>query len=577
MTRVWTVAGWVVLLLATGGVLADLGVAAVPGTTTYAGQSAFATVVTLGAALALFTASSVRPVALVAGVCWLAPVWTGWESGPDLVRSAAMVVAPFLLPAVAHLALGSAWRAAYAVAAVAAVVAVGRALFRSPFYDPHCWDTCGDNTFLLVSLRPVAVALDLLWVGLAVVAGGALAATAIVRLVRASPVGRRDAAPVLLPGAAAGLAFLGYGVAALLGARPVAILPPERPDLPHLLTLYEVRAVALTALACGVLWTAARMRLRRSAVARLTEELGAAPPPGSVQAALARATGDRTTRVAYWLPLTGTYVDADGRPADAYVDADGRPADATPGPGRTATTLTRQGRPVAVVTHDAQADVRIGPAARLAIDNERLRAEVLAHVEHLRASRARIVEDGDLARRALERDLHDGAQQRLLAVTYQLRMAGLTAELEQALAALAELRELAHGIFPAILEEAGLEAALWSLADAAPVAVDLEVVGDVRFAPAVEQAVYLIAKHQVEHATGPLAITLEHSGDTLVLDVAGPVVPLPEHLADRAGAVGGRLEATAGAVGGRLEATAGRLVATLPAPPHGRLPPHGRR
>ena len=135
---------------------------------------------------------------------------------------------------------------------------------------------------------------------------------------------------------------------------------------------------------------------------------------------------------------------------------------------------------MALVIHDAalsgarELEREIGAAARLAVDNERLRAEVLAQLEDLRASRARIVEAGDSARRRIERDLHDGAQQRLLTLSYELRLARADAEAdgdealapllavdgEEVQAALAELRDLAHGIYPAILTEAGLGPAL---------------------------------------------------------------------------------------------------------------------
>ena len=126
----------------------------------------------------------------------------------------------------------------------------------------------------------------------------------------------------------------------------------------------------------------------------------------------------------------------------------------------------------------------IGAAARLAVDNERLRAEVLARVADLRASRARIVATADGTRQRLERDLHDGAQQQLLAASFELRQAcssaaasgdaelaaRLTDASEQAQQALTELRDLAHGIYPAILTEAGLEPAVRSLAERASTA-----------------------------------------------------------------------------------------------------------
>lgn len=148
--------------------------------------------------------------------------------------------------------------------------------------------------------------------------------------------------------------------------------------------------------------------------------------------------------------------------------------------------IQRGGLTIAAVNHDpaltgtSELADQIGAAARLAIDNERLRAEVLAQLERVRASRGRIVAAGDAARRRLERDLHDRAQQRLLAARYELRLARAStgddtqraAEIERAIAeakaALAELRDLAHGIFPAVLDDAGLGPALWALSAGAP-------------------------------------------------------------------------------------------------------------
>ena len=111
------------------------------------------------------------------------------------------------------------------------------------------------------------------------------------------------------------------------------------------------------------------------------------------------------------------------------MDPDGRDLGALDTAGRARTRIERNGVLVAVVVHDPgvtgarDLPAEIGPATALAIDNERLRAGVLAQVEDLRASRARVVQASDAAREQLERDLHDGAQQRLLAVTYELRLA----------------------------------------------------------------------------------------------------------------------------------------------------------
>src|SRR5439155_6653578 len=106
-----------------------------------------------------------------------------------------------------------------------------------------------------------------------------------------------------------------------------------------------------------------------------------------------------------------------------YADARGGPL---PDPGPGATVIVRDGRRIAAVTHSAalpELERRLGAAVRLALENERLQAELLAQLEDLRASRARIVETADTERRRIERDLHDGAQQSLLALSYEIRLA----------------------------------------------------------------------------------------------------------------------------------------------------------
>ena len=138
-----------------------------------------------------------------------------------------------------------------------------------------------------------------------------------------------------------------------------------------------------------------------------------------------------------------------------------------------------------------------------------MQTEVRAQVEALRRSRKRIIERADAERRRLERDLHDGAQQRLLAVLYDLKLARssansvLAAQLddaaEEAQLALEELRQLAHGIYPAILAEAGLQSALASLADDAPLAVEIAAF-DQRYDEPVEAAVYVTVRESIEDA-----------------------------------------------------------------------------
>jgi signal transduction histidine kinase len=244
--------------------------------------------------------------------------------------------------------------------------------------------------------------------------------------------------------------------------------------------------------------------------------------------------------------------------------------------------VVRDGQLVALIVHDPEVgdpgllEQQIGPAMRLAIENERLGAGILARVQDLQRSRARIVAVGDAERRRLERDLHDGAQQRLLALAYDLRLARAAAEreaetaaamsLDQAIADArachAELRDLAHGIYPAILAEAGLEVALETLADRATVALSVSAPPGRACGEGVESAVYAVVDEAVADAAGRGAttahVTIERADQLLeiTVDDDGEVRRAPPvHLADRVGAAGGRLSLPApGSLSNRLVA-----------------------
>ena len=179
--------------------------------------------------------------------------------------------------------------------------------------------------------------------------------------------------------------------------------------------------------------------------------------------------------------------------------------------GKIATIIEHEGRRVGAIVHDAElAEERdlvraVGATAALTLENERLDAELRAHVDELRASRARIVTAGYAERQRLERDLHDGAQQRLMALGINLRLARdlvtsdaheavalLDTSLEELNEATRELRELARGIHPAVLTDRGLRAALNGLAGRSPVPVELVQTLDERLPSSVESAVYFV-------------------------------------------------------------------------------------
>ncbi len=359
---------------------------------------------------------------------------------------------------------------------------------------------------------------------------------------------------VIVPAAAAALAGSAYAL--LLLERPA-----EDPTVLEFRFNFVVRAATTIALGAGVLWGVRRMSRTRHAITQLLGELGDTPAPGAFARAMAGSLGDDHVTVGYWLPSRRTYVDASGRIVDS-----------TPGRGQNTTMVVRNGERVAFVMHDEAltATAEIGAAARLAIDNERLRAEVLAQLMDLHESQSRIVATADATRRRLERNLHDGAQQRLLAATFELRLAQgaavanghddlatlIASASEQAQLALTELRDLAHGIFPAILAEAGLEPAVRLLADKAALPVQLGEVCATRLAHRVETAAYLLVEAMIGDVTRRAATYLsvdiaQRSGVLVIGGRAHGGSGQPDvgiGIADRIGALGGRLLITRDAV-----------------------------
>jgi signal transduction histidine kinase len=374
------------------------------------------------------------------------------------------------------------------------------------------------------------------------------------------PVGAALLAAALVPLALiVELLLLGIGAIAGVGdydyAGPLALTAPA-----------GVLLIAL-ALPCAVLAIAILGGLRVTARAYTRLMLGRRPTQeGPIRELLAERVGDRTLSIAYWLAERETFADESGRPVEL-------PA---PGSGRTWTAVEHEGRRVAAIIHDAELDATpelvnaAAAAAALALDNERLKADLRARVEDLRISRARIVEAADTARRRLERDLHDGAQQQLVSLALDLRLlrarlggsdvVPMVDELSEKLnVALAELRELARGIHPAILTDRGLGPAVQGLADRVPLPVEVGVELDERPARQIEAAAYFVTAEALTNVAryakaSEVRVEITHEDAAIVVVVSDD------------GVGGARVEAGTGLRGlqDRLAALDGRLSIDSP-------------
>jgi signal transduction histidine kinase len=389
------------------------------------------------------------------------------------------------------------------------------------------------------------------------VVGAFVAASSLTVLLRrwrrASPRLRFAIAPVLWAGAAAFLAvllmLLNHYLEEPAGEAPMVLVD-----------------IVTASLAFAFLIGLGRTRLARSAVAELVVELGNTPGPGELHTALARALRDPSLRIAYWLPDAERYVDADGTPVDL------------PGEGSetSVTVVRRDERTIAVLLHDPalreeeQLVESVCAAAALALENERLQAELRSHLEELTASRTRIVEAAQAERRRIERDLHDGTQQRLVSVAMTLGLADarLSADPESAQTvlrdaraglseALEDLRELSHGIHPGILTERGLGPALDELTTSSHLPVELTVSLPNRLPDRVETAAYFFVSEALTNVSKyaratDVQVRVERVDDRAVIrvadDGAGRADPSRgsglRGLRDRVEALGGRFSLT---------------------------------
>ena len=410
-----------------------------------------------------------------------------------------------------------------------------------------CRGVCPENGLAVTSELSLAVDLnDLVRITVIAVAL-ATAALLTARMVRGTPPQRRAhaiGAPIALLFTAAQIAYQSLmllgpdsGAAAgvaqwiLAGARSVTWYG------------FLFALIAAQLFAGRVLHRMVRQSLRR-------------PSPRELEGMLREPLGDPELRLVFCDPLTGLWADA-----------------LEPGPGRDLTLVEGPGSTAVALLHDAQLNDdpellrAAGAVALLAAENAELDAGWTVALDELRRSRARIVRAGDDERRKLERNLHDGVQQRLVAVRIKLGLVGefaddaTRAELEavgrSVDESIDELREVAHGLYPPVLADHGLVAALGSARRRAVVPVAVSTSGVARHPPELESAVYYCCLEAIQNATkhgGPgvrVTVTLREDADELGFDVSDGGVGFDataahegagmQNMRDRLGALGGRL------------------------------------
>jgi signal transduction histidine kinase len=482
------------------------------------------------------------------------------ESNNAVVYTVGSYVGPLYLVLVVQMLLSfpSGRLDAGAPRAIVVLAYIAAFILSLPVYlldgNMHAPDGAPDNAFAIVHARAVADAVDVFTSLLGFGVAAATVAVLVGRRRDATPPQRRAQAPMLWTGITVivclGLVFAGdtvgvpdniIGLVGFVGFVGFAILP----------------FAFLTGLV--------RTRYSRAgAVGGLIERLNAPDTRVSLRTALSDALGDPTLQLVYWRESAGHYVTYEGHRVDLPEH----------GSGRAVAEVERDGKRVGAIIYDAA--LRDDPslvraaaaAAALQLENERLEAELRARVEELQTSRARLVEVSMGERRRLERDLHDGAQQRLVALSLQLGMARRKVEADPATAgrlldastaelqrALEELRELARGIHPAILTDRGLGAAIEALAERAPLPVDLDRMPEDRLPAAVEAAAYFVVAESLTNvakysSAQHASVSVGRENGFAVVEVSDDGVGGADPgagtglrgLADRLAALDGRLE-----------------------------------
>jgi signal transduction histidine kinase len=323
------------------------------------------------------------------------------------------------------------------------------------------------------------------------------------------------------------------------------------------LATFAVAGLAPLAFLAGLL----DARLAKGGVGDLMVQLRTDPAP-DLRALLAQALRDPTLSLVYWLPQYGSWADQDGNPANLPE----------PDSDRRVTLVEQNGEQVAALVYDATLGEEpelveaVSAAAGIALENGRLEAELRARLQELHGSRTRVVEAQQDERRRLERDLHDGAQQRLVALALELGMLAeqvdsdpnTQSRLKRARSELAqslnELRDIAHGLHPAVVSGHGLAVALESLVAVTPLEVQLKTDGLPRLPEPLEVAAYYVVSESLTNAAkhsraSRVSVDVGVTNDILIAEIVDDGIGGVDSergtglrgLADRVEALNGRL------------------------------------
>ncbi|HEX8346716.1 MAG TPA: histidine kinase [Actinoplanes sp.] len=483
------------------------------------------------------------PLMLLTGVCVLTTTLS-W-AGPGVLHTVgqAVDVLPFVLFVHVFLAFptgrlqGRVERLLVATGYVSALAGQAITLLLGGLGDGHLLGVI-DEPVLAMTVHDVEL------VVVSGVALGAVTRLVVRRLTGGRPL--RRSYTVLIDSFALGLVMI--AVLILVGVFAELAFPPyQRVGL-------AVLGLAPVAFLAGLL----QARLARTAVGDLVLELRGEPT--DLRGPLARALRDPSLSLLYWLPTFASWADADGKAADLPAE-----------PARV-TLIDHRNKPVAALVHDPALKeepellAAVSAVAAIALETGRLQAQLRANLDEVRGSRARVIEAGQRERQRLERNLHDGAQQRLVALSLNLGMLQtrldadddsrrLLAQARDEIAvSLAELRDVARGLHPAVLSAHGLAVALESMAARAPVPVRLTVDVGGRVAETVEVAAYYVVCESLtnigKHARATSAtVDVVRTDGGIVVEVVDDGAGGADTergtglrgLADRVEALGGRL------------------------------------